>query len=150
MWHDKGSRARPPWSSTIDSWYSPSFPLRKHTARPRKKSCWEWTARAEVTREKGVSFTNLFYREGVRRSLETPSPVNANYDLRQSGNLFRMPTLDACFLSYYEAKGSTFFDLCRFKSTNARSFVLFWWRVRIHREWSIIWENFVLLLRLMS
>lgn len=79
-----------------------------------------------MTREKGVSFTNLFYREGVRRSLETPSPVNANYDLRQSGNLFRMPTLDACFLSYYEAKGSTFFDLCRFKSTNARLFVLFW------------------------
>lgn len=62
--------------STIDSWYSPSFPPRKHAARPRKKRMNP--ARAEVTREKGVSFTNLFLSRGCERSITVYASMTCN------------------------------------------------------------------------
>ena len=72
------------------------------------------SARAEVTREKGVSFANLFYRVGVNVRREAPSRMNAPAMTCHRLAIYFAPTLNVCFLSHYQTVDRYFFvDLRR-------------------------------------
>lgn len=93
MRHDKGSGASSRGARLLTPDVHPLFRLVNTPLAREKSRAPQNELRAEVTREKGMSFTNLFYREGVNgsrgRRLGELHHRECWHDLPPSGNLYR-------------------------------------------------------------